>query len=158
MKKLHIAGACAAILAAAASGPARGEVVINESPEINVAAFVSCANGGAGEIVSLAGPLHTLVTYTVNDNHVSGKTHFQPQGLSGTGLTTGDSYQGVGVTQSEFSGSLENGELTQTYVNNFRIIGHGPGNNYTLHENYHLTINANGEVSSFHDNFSADCK
>lgn len=158
MEKLHLPQLCAAALIAAATAPAWAEVVINDSTEITFAAFVPCANGGAGEIVSLSGPLHTLISFTVNGNRVSGKTHFQPQGLSGTGLSTGDSYRGVGVTQSQFSGSLENGQYTQTSINNFRIIGQGPGNNFTVHENFHFTVNANGELTSYHDNFSADCK
>jgi hypothetical protein len=62
------------------------------------------------------------------------------------------------VTQDHFKGSLTNGQFNQTFVNNFRIIGQGPGNNFVLHENFHLTINANGEVTTVHDNFSADCK
>lgn len=85
-------------------------------------------------------------------------TRFQPQGLSGAGLITGDIYQGVGVTQNTFESSFVNGQASQTFVNNFRIVGHGPGNNYMIHENLHLTINAAGEVSTYHDNFSADCK
>jgi len=159
MAKLNLPVTCASILAAVViAGPAWGEVVVNESSDMNFAAFVPCANNGTGEVVSLTGPLHILITYTLNGNRVRGKTHFQPQGLSGSGLITGEIYRGVGVTQSEFSGSLQNGQFNQTYVNNFRIIGRGTGNNYSVHENFHLAINANGEVSSYHDNFSADCK
>ena len=106
-------------------------------------------------MVALSGPLHTLITLTINGNHVSGTTHFQPQGISGVGLDTGDSYQGAGVTQDHFS---FNGQFNETFVNNFRIIGQGPNNNFTLRENFHLTINANGEVTSLHDNVSADCE
>ena len=62
------------------------------------------------------------------------------------------------VTQDEFSGSLVNGQFEETFVNNFRIIGQGPGNNFLIHENAHLTINANGDVTVTHDNFSAVCK
>lgn len=158
MNKLHALGAGIALLASVPVDPAWGAVVINESDEINLLVFVPCANGGAGEVVELAGPLHTLVTFRFNGHQVGGKGHFQPQGISGKGLTTGDSYRAVGVTQSIFSGSLENGKFTETFVNNFRIIGQGRGNNFAIHENFHLTINANGEVTTFHDNFSADCK
>jgi hypothetical protein len=147
-----------AVIAFTACLPAQAAVQVNESIDIEFAAFVPCANGGAGEIVTLSGPLHVLITYTVNGNRVRGKTHFQPQGLSGVGQSTGDSYRGVGVTQDHFSGSLQNGQYTGTYVNNFRIIGQGPGNNFHLHENFHLTINANGELSAIHDNLSATCK
>jgi hypothetical protein len=83
------------------------------------------------------------------------KTHDQPQGISGTGLVTGDKYQATGVTQDEFNTSFG---MEETFINNFRIIGQGPGNNFLVHENFHITINANGTVTAFHDNFTIDCK
>jgi hypothetical protein len=138
---------------------ANGAKQINDMSDINLTVFVPCAAGGAGELVDLSGPLHTLITFTINANNVSGTAHFQPQGLSGTGETTGDKYQATGVTKdSSFKASFQNGQANQTFVNNFRIIGQGPGNNYLVHEVAHITINANGTVSVFHDNFSIDCK
>jgi hypothetical protein len=107
---------------------------------------------------TFSGPLHVLFTFTINGNNVSGFSHFQPQGISGTGETTGDKYQGTGVTQQSFKISLLNGQANFTSVNNFRIIGQGPGNNYLVHENMHVTINANGTVIVSHDNFSVACK
>src|SRR5207244_8527909 len=93
---------------------------INDMSDINLTVFVPCAVGGAGELVDLSGPLHTLITLTINGNNVSGTAHFQPQGLSGTGETTGDKYQATGVTKhSSFKATLQNGEANHTYVNNF---------------------------------------
>jgi hypothetical protein len=43
-------------------------------------------------------------------------------------------------------------------VINFRIIGQGSGNNFLIHENFHVTINPNGTVTAFVDNFSVDCR
>ena len=120
--------------------------------------FIPCANNGAGELVIFQGNLHILLSFTINNNRVSGKDHFQPQGLTGTGSVTGDKYQATGVTQSMFSGSLVNGQYQSTYVNNFRIIGQGPGNNYLVHEIAHITINANGVATVFFDSLSVDCK
>ena len=31
-------------------------------------------------------------------------------------------------------------------------------NNFLVHENTHVTVNANGEVTASVDNFSVDCK
>jgi hypothetical protein len=131
---------------------------VNDVTDIDLPVFIPCAAGGAGELVDLSGPLHTLITFTINGNNVSGKTHFQPQGISGTGETTGDKYQATGVTQESFTGSFQNGQFSDTFVNNFRIIGQGPGNNFLVHETFHITVNANGTLTVFHDNFSADCK
>src|SRR5437660_11554096 len=119
---------------------------INDISDINLTVFVPCAAGGAGEIVDINGPLHTLITFTINGNNVSGKFHFQPQGISGVGETTGDKYQATGVTQETFKASLQNGQNNLTFVNNFRIIGQGPGNNFLVHENLHLNFNADGTL------------
>ena len=157
MKLLATVGIVSAfMLSVAAAGQAAVEV--NDSSPLVLFVFVPCADDGAGELVLLEGDLHTLITFTVNGNNISGKTHFQPQGVSGIGLTTGDKYRGTGVTQDHFKGSLQNGQFTQTFVNNFRIIGQGPGNNFLFHENTHITVNANGEVTVVHDNLSVECK
>jgi len=132
---------------------------INDVSDINLTVFVPCAAGGAGELVDLSGPLHTLITFTINGNNVSGTAHFQPQGIAGTGETTGDKYQATGVTKdTSFKFSFQNGQAQQTFVNNFRIIGTGPGNNYLVHEVAHITFNADGTLTVFHDSFSIDCK
>lgn len=138
--------------------PAFAAVQENDTTDINLTVFVPCAAGGAGELVDLSGPLHTLVSATVNNNKASGYFHFQPQGITGTGETTGLKYQAVGLTQQSFSGSLQNGQLALTFVNNFYIIGQGPGNNFQVHETLHITINADGSVTVSHDNFSATCQ
>jgi len=137
----------------------KAEVTQNISvPLDGFSVFIPCANNGAGELVIFRGNLHILLSFTINNNRVSGKDHFQPQGLTGTGSVTGDKYQATGVTQSMFSGSLVNGQYQSTYVNNFRIIGQGPGNNLLVQEIAHFTINANGTLTVYFDNFSADCK
>jgi hypothetical protein len=123
---------------------------------IDLEVFVPCANGGLAEDVALSGELHDLFHIT-NDGrgglHVKG--HDNPQGISGIGLSTGAKYQGTGVTQFEFTSKAG---FEETDVNNFRIIGQGSGNNFLVHDNFHFTINANGEVTSSHDNFSVECK
>ncbi len=134
---------CVVTALAIVIGPANAVVQVNDRTDINLTVFIPCAEGGAGEIVDLTGPLHTLISFTINGNNVSGFFHFQPQGITGTGETTGAKYQATGVTQER---------------NNFRIIGQGPGNNFLVHETLHFTINADGTVTVFHDNFSVDCK
>jgi hypothetical protein len=146
------------IALAVSIAPADAAVQVNDKTNVNLTIFVPCAAGGAGEIVDLSGSLHTLISFTINGNNVSGYFHFQPQGISGTGETTGANYQGTGVTQESFKNSLQNGQANLTSVNNFRIIGQGPGNNYLVHETLHVSVDADGAVTVFHDNFSIDCK
>ncbi|HYJ64423.1 MAG TPA: hypothetical protein VEV62_11805 [Parafilimonas sp.] len=130
----------------------------NEKIPADLLIFIPCANGGAGEYVELSGFLHATTHVTVTGNNFHVKYHTQPQGISGVGQTTGDKYQATGVTQEQYGGSFVNGQYEDTYVNNFKIIGQGTGNNYLIHESLHVTINANGTVTTLIDNFTADCK
>jgi hypothetical protein len=145
-------------LAAFMAGPALAAVTTNESVPFNLTVFVPCANGGAGESVVLSGSLHVLATATINGNNVSSSTHTQPQGVSGLGLTTGDKYRATGVTRYDTNFDNVDFPIVTTYVNNFRIIGQGPGNNFTVHQTIHMTINANGDVTADVDNYKIDCK
>ena len=122
--------------------------------------FVSCANGGAGELVDLSGTLHILLVLNMSPSgRVTIKEHFQPQGISGIGQTTGDSYQATGVTQEPRTLDDTDGfPLEFTFVNNFRIIGQGPGNNFLVHETTHVTYNANGELTASHSTSSTECR
>lgn len=147
------------LMAVAIAPMVKAEVTANESIPTDMIVPVPCANGGAGEDVSLSGRLHMLMSQTENGNVTSYKFLFQPQGMSGIGSITGDKYQATGVTQMEYGEQLAPGQqLHQTFVNNFRVIGQGPDNNFVVHEVFHLTINANGEVSVQLDNLSVECK
>ncbi len=109
--------------------------------------FIECAADGAGEVVLLDGTLHVLFHETVNDAGVAVfKAHFQPQRLTGRGLTTGDMYQGTGVTQDITV--FRDAGVSFSFNNNYRIIGQGPGNNFTVHTTEHVTLNANGELTA----------
>ena len=147
----------AAILASSTIGPAFAASTTSSSRfNIDIIVFVPCAEGGAGEFVELSGSLHDL--FQVTDNG-KGKFilhfHDNPQGVVGTGLSSGDKYRGTGVTQGII---VVGSGVTETFVNNFRIIGQGADNNYTVHDNSHLRVNPDGTVTSFHDNFSITCK
>jgi len=140
------------------TGQANAAIQVNESQQITLSVFVPCAAGGAGEMVDLSGPLHVLITSTINGNNVSGRFQFQPQGISGTGETTGLRYQATGLTGENFTASQQNGVFTLTFINRFDIIGQGPNNNFTVQETAHTTINADGTVTVNFDNFSVECR
>lgn len=128
----------------------------NTQVPFSILVFVDCAASGAGELVELSGSLHILSHVTLDGSGgFRSKSHFQPQGVRGAGQTTGAKYQGAGVTQDQFVGKVGS---THTFINNFRIIGPGPGNNLTVHQNVHLTINARGVVTASVSNTRAACK
>jgi len=156
--RTQMATASLGTLLAFAIAPTHAAVEVNDKSDISLSVFVPCAAEGAGEVVDLSGPLHTLLSFTINGNKVSTDAHLQPQGISGFGETTGAKYHATGVTQESFTASLQNGQANSTFVNNFRIIGQGPGNNLLVHETAHITIDADGTVTVTHDNFSIDCR
>jgi hypothetical protein len=123
---------------------------------IDLFIFIPCAADGQGEVVELTGELHDL--FHITGDAAGGfyvKDQDNPQGVTGTGQTTGDKYQGTGVTVNEFTTKPG---FQDTSINNFRIIGQGPGDDLLVHDTFHITMNAEGEVISFHDDFSAECK
>lgn len=133
-------------------------ITVSSSFPISIDVFIPCANGGAGEDVVISGQLHDLFSVTISD---SGDFHLDasdnPQAVSGVGQITGAQYQGTGITRSDFTQSGAVFPITDNFVNNFRIIGQGPGNNFAVHDNLHVTVNADGTLTSFHDNFSFTC-
>jgi len=125
---------------------------------VSLPVFISCADNGNGETVTLNGTLHETYHVTINNNKFHLKILDNPQGLSGIGDVTGDKYQATGGTEQQVGGSFKNGQFEGSYVNNFRIIGKGPGNNFLVHETNHFTINANGTITTSFDHLSVDCK
>jgi len=159
MKALRNIGLVLAILFVLTAGRATAEVLTNQKIPYNGWVWVSCANGGNGETVRLTGDLHALFQVTFDENgglHVA--SQYQPMGITGYGEVTGDKYQATGVTRHNENLQPVAYPVEYTYVNNFRIIGPGPGNNFVIHETYHITINANGEVTVAIDNFWGECK
>jgi hypothetical protein len=153
----RIGALCAVAAMVVGVSAAQAAVETNEIITESFSLPVPCANGGLGETISGDVQLHVLMTSTVNGNTVSGKFHFQPQGSTLVGETTGDLYRATGVTQGTFRGSLTNGQYTETFVNNFRMIGPGPENNILVHETFHVTLNANGDVTVERDRISDEC-
>jgi len=128
-------------------------VVVNDKVPVLIGVFIPCVP----EFVLLSGDLHVLITSEVDENGgIHFKSHFQPQGISGVGSVTGDKYQGTGVTQSH-TNDHDGLAFETTFVNNFRIIGQGSGNNLLVHTTFHVTVNANGVVTANVLNSSVEC-
>jgi hypothetical protein len=137
------------------AAPAAAAVETNTAIPFNGQVWVPCAAAGAGEVVDLTGPLHVLMTVTsdaAGGVHIT--VHSQPMGITGIGETTGDSYQGTGVTRTDLNATVGQ---TITFVNNFRIIGHGPGNNFQVHQMLHIIISADGTATVVADHVAIDC-
>ena len=153
---LALAGALSSFFVAR---PGSAGVIVNIAEPFEQLVSIPCADGGSGEDVLLTGFLHILVTETLDAKgrpHLT--AHFQPMGVAGTGLTTGDVYRATGITRETDNGFAFAVPFEVTFVNNFRIIGPGTGNNLLIHQVFHMTVDANGFVTAFVDLLSAECK
>ena len=134
----------------------------NERIEIfDLGVWVPCAMDGAGELVYLNGTLHVITQWTIDGKgiwHIN--THYQAQRLVGYGESSGDRYNGNGVIRWNFK--LAGGSGSEMYiassVENLKFIGKGKGNNLLLQHTLHITVNANGTMTAYVDNFIFECK
>lgn len=121
-------------------GIAQGAVDVNETIPLEGIVFEDICGE---DLLHTKGNLHVMISFTVNDNHVSGNVHFQPQGTTLVGLSSGAVYVGTGVSHQSFSESLNNGVATFTSVDQFRLIGKGHVPTFVAY-----TVTENGKISS----------
>jgi hypothetical protein len=154
IKKVAVLAAAAAV-ALATADLAQAAVSSNVSVPLATSTFVPCANGGAGEVVTLTGSLHIVATETFDSaGGVHGTLLFNPQGVSGVGSVSGVAYRGTGETISTFSGKVG---VVSTLVNNFRIVGTKGAATLQVHENVALVVNANGTLTASIDHVTVTC-
>jgi hypothetical protein len=125
---------------------------------LDIAFFLPCANGGAGEIIHLSGTITSVYHVTIGEPSGS---HIQSievqQHVSGVGETTGDHYVSTFVNLFNYNDRFGEPPITSTQEVVFRITGPGPGNDALLRITNHSTINANGTITVAFDTFTAEC-
>ena len=110
-----------------------------------------------GEAIQLSGTLLAVFSFTeTSSGNVQVGFHFNPQGITGTGLTTGASYHATGVTRGTTT-TRATGGISDTFVNSFKIIGQGSAPNFLETDVIHVTVNANDEVTASVDHSSIRC-
>ena len=64
----------------------------------------------------------------------------------------------MGATRQTINISGSGLPFTDTFVNNFRLIGPGTGNDLFGHDTIRFTINANGDLTAEVVNSSVECR
>jgi hypothetical protein len=101
-----------------------------------------------GEAIHLSGTLLAQFTFTESSGgNVEIGFHFNPQGVRGVGLTSGATYHATGETLGTTTIKAKGG-ISDTFVNNFKIIGEGSAPNFLETDVIHLTVNAKGVVTA----------
>ena len=149
-----------ALLFASGVMPARADATTIVENTVNVPVTfgirVACAADGMGEMVNFTGNFHYLRTYTAS---AGGPVRFQittlSQGVSGVGQVTGDRY--VYSARVSTSGVFSQNE-TMTEVYDFRVIGQGPGNNFTGRSLARYSFDENGDLVVEFEFSDASCR
>jgi len=104
-----------------------------------------------GEDVELSGTIH-LVSQTQRDGSEVG--HFNWQNVSGVGLTSGTTYRASTVDtfrlEAPFPSDIHS-------VRSLRLISPGPGDDMLVMFLFHITINANGEITAEVEDVNFEC-
>ena len=110
-----------------------------------------------GDVIffSPAARIHIKFSTTFDANGGFHSTfHFQPKNAHGVGDPSGISYNGVGITRGTFNDRSPpgpDGSLNETFVNNFRMIAKANGPSFHVHQTFHITFDANGNVTALVD-------
>lgn len=116
--------------------------------------------GECGEIVRFSGTLHAVTHTTITSTgSIHSFVQFGPVGgVRAVGLTSGGQYVVPGMLHDNYNLNGTEWPVTETFVNNFQIIGAGPLPNFNLHQTFHITVNANGETTVLFDNLRTECR
>lgn len=120
--------------------------------------IVPCGRLGQ-EIVPFDGTQHVLVHSSFNTSGVEHlKLQTNAQGMTGTGLVSGDTYRVNGVTKDQYEFDALTLPYTNTYVNNFHVESAGATGNIIVHETLKVYVDENGDPTVEVVNFTAECK
>lgn len=117
--------------------------------------YVPCAAGGAGEYVDLTGEFKSIFHVALlPDGTFNWSEHYTYKGW-GIGRATGDRYRWNGEENYSYHETVG---LVNTHISKSKLTSPGGGNIYTFWSNYHITVNPDGTVTSYHDGWSVECK
>jgi hypothetical protein len=105
-----------------------------------------------GEDVELSGTIH-LVSQLQSDGSEVG--HFNFQGVSAVGLTSGTTYRASSVDNFHLAAPFPS-DITS--VRSLRLISRGPEDNLLVRFLFHITVNAKGEITAEVEDVSIKCK
>jgi hypothetical protein len=121
---------------------------------INLTAPVAgvATNGCPGsEPVQLSGYSHEVFVLSDSGNLLHYSLNFQ--GVKGIGLLTGTTYK-INLN-IEVTNSVSGTETTSLYHG--VTVGPGPNNNDLFSAQFHITVNPDGTVTAYFDNFFENC-
>ena len=135
------------------AGEPKAAVVVNQRTHL----IAELVNACTDEVIPLTGTIHEVISVTETGTGVFHLVIHSNWHAVGTSPTTGVSFVFNDLAVSVFP-DFENNffEGTDEFTSKFVTKGGGP--NAVLRFKYHLTLNANGTVTSSFEDFSITCK
>lgn len=128
--------------------------LIEETYELDLPRITQCV----GEPIMVTGRTQmVLQTVVIPGGRFHGSFHMTEQGSSGVGMITGLHYRFV-QTQNEEVRIVGDLPYEDTAIFDRRVISQGNTPNFYLHNVYHFTINANGELVVERNEVSRVCR
>jgi hypothetical protein len=144
------------------AAPAHAEAAITfnlvQFVPIQFSQSVSCAAGGAGEVLDFSGTLQEFIHGTLTGGgRVTFSAKAVPNNLIGVGRTTGDVYRFAGEEGVTSTYGMDAGE-TWMYSQHYLLVRPGDGIQSVDMVVQHKAMNANGEFSSVVENITVECR
>jgi len=141
----------AVLFAVALTLPAQAATVYNIIQPVNFTLTNPCN----GENVAFSGNEHDTYNLTFDGNggvHSDFNSNFQD--VAGVG-DQGNTYYEPAAYNESFNVQVG---LEVTITETFTVVSNGSAPNFLLHADFHFTINANGTVTAYHNNFRTPCQ
>lgn len=117
--------------------------------------FVPCTNGGAGEDVALTGTTHFVYQIVWNDHGFHLVYHENSQGITGVGLSSGETFAGSDGTQGTVTAAWESNQWIGTTIEQMKIVG--KNTRYIVRYKQHLVVTPDGKVTVSIKDKTVDC-
>ena len=118
--------------------------------------FIPCGNGGEGEEVALKGSLKIVEETVYNDHGFTLNYHVVTQGITGTGLSTGEKFQASGGIKQTISGEFgEEGQYSRVFIQQMRFIGQHSV--FKVVYKTKITVTPDGKITTSIQDVTADC-
>src|SRR5262245_28245040 len=130
-------------------------VTTKETFDTTIVAFEPCAGEDIAFHLREQRVHHTTVDAkgVIHDQTVT-----NDKGTRAVGLVTGRVWNQVGATVNHINIDLTEDDVNnQTITNTLNLIGRGATPNITVHEVFHVTVNAQGVIRSLFDKLRTSC-
>lgn len=132
----------------------------NDQQDFDVSTLGIQATSCSGEqLQAVSGIYHLDLHGVINGNNLTAVEHVNAQGFKLVGMATGTAYTGSVTYKQSFNVSFTDGKFVTKETQSILLTTAGGKNNLMVKIDVHVTVNSNGTMTAFIDNFRTDdCK